>query len=509
VLIITHEPLRQNLSGPGIRALEMGRTLSERHAVTVATPFPPEVSDDRCTFARYSFDRPESLSKLAEHASVLIVQGFTLARFPVLASLRIPIVVDLYCPFTLEHLEMLASRPDVVDALWTGTDADDDRVTPDVRANEADVAGVLGVQNMQLSVGDFFICASERQRDFWIGALHTAGRINLRTYAADSTLRSLIDVVPFGLAERPPTESAADGRVGMNESQPGNVLKGVRPGFHADDHVLLWGGSILDWQDPQTLVRAVASIASRRKDIKLFFMGTRHPNPQVPPMRAVSESIALARDLNVLDTQVFFNDWVPYADRWRYLMEADLGCSTHRDHLETRLSFRTRMLDYLWAGVPIVCTEGDVFASLVADRGLGLVVAPGDVNALAFAIERLIDDQDERMRCRRRLLETAEEFRWHRVVRPLARFCATPRLAADRQAASTAVHPWTQPGYRMTNWVKRTILATGISRKRIEQIKRLPPVRRAMSWHSRALFSQSTQTFRPADSDGSAKSRSS
>jgi hypothetical protein len=42
-----------------------------------------------------------------------------------------------------------------------------------------------------------------------------------------------------------------------------------------------------------------------------------------------------------------------------------VGVSTHRDHLETRLSFRTRMLDYIWAGLPIVCTDGDHFASLV------------------------------------------------------------------------------------------------------------------------------------------------
>ena len=117
-------------------------------------------------------------------------------------------------------------------------------------------------------------------------------------------------------------------------------------------------------------------------------------------MHAVRESMALAEELGVVDTFVFFNDWVPYADRWRYLIEADVGLSTHHDHLETALSFRTRMLDYLWAGVPIVCTAGDVFASLVKERKLGLVVGPGDVEELAAAIERLVDDRDERARCR-------------------------------------------------------------------------------------------------------------
>jgi hypothetical protein len=308
VLVITHEPLRLNLSGPGVRALEMARTLAERHEVTVATPFPPEIADDRCTLAAYSFDRPKALKTLAERAGVLIVQGFTLSQFPFLAVLHVPIVVDLYCPFTIEHLEMITSRRGVADAFAASLAVKTEPAKVDVRALEIDAAGVLAVQNTQLALGDFFICASERQRDFWIGALHTAGRINPRTYAEDPTLRSLIDVVPFGLPDQ------------RFDQQPASVLKGVRHGIRASDHVLLWGGSILDWQDPQTLVRAVASIAARRDDIKLFFMGTRHPNPQIPPMRAVQEAVALARDLSVLDTHVFFNDWVPYADRWRYLI---------------------------------------------------------------------------------------------------------------------------------------------------------------------------------------------
>ena len=352
LLVVTHEPLRTNLSGPGIRALEIGRALSHQCTVTVATPYEPEIREERCTLARYSFDDPQTLTSLAEQADVLLVQGFTLSQFPSLPQLCKPTVVDLYCPFTIEHLEMMTSRLEP-SALLTGP-------------MEADAAGVLAVQNAQLAFGDFFICATERQRDFWIGALHTAGRINPKTYRDDSTLRSLVDVVPFGLPEQ---------KVGKAST---HVMKGVRPGIGATDHVLVWAGSILDWQDPHTLVRAVAALASKRSDIKLFFMGTRHPNPQVPRMRAVDESIALATELKVLDTHVFFNDWVPYEERWRYLTEADLGLSTHRDHFETRISFRTRMLDYLWTGLPIVCTEGDAFAALVAERHLGAVVPPGD-----------------------------------------------------------------------------------------------------------------------------------
>src|SRR3954470_8626895 len=76
LLVITHEPLRTNLSGPGIRALEIGRALSRQCIVTVATPYEPEIRDERCTLARYSFDDPQILTSLAAQADVLLVQGF-------------------------------------------------------------------------------------------------------------------------------------------------------------------------------------------------------------------------------------------------------------------------------------------------------------------------------------------------------------------------------------------------------------------------------------------------
>ena len=147
--------------------------------------------------------------------------------------------------------------------------------------------------------------------------------------------------------------------------------------------------------------------------------------------------MALAGELGVLNISVFFNDWVAYDERARYLLESDIGVSTHRDHLETRFSFRTRMLDYIWAGLPIVCTDGDVFASMVNDHRLGLTVPPGNVTALADAIERLLGDPRELDECRRRLLEQADHFRWRAVVAPIARFCAAPHLAADRIAVET------------------------------------------------------------------------
>lgn len=467
VLVVTHEPLRANLSGPGVRALELGRALATSCRVTVASPYPIERRDDRCRLAQYSFTEARSMRALAEDADVLLVQGFTLARFPFLTSLPAQIVVDLYCPFTIEHLEMRTS------ALAAGAEGAGTLAEIDAAARQ-----VLGPQNDQLAVGDFFLCASERQRDFWVGALHTAGRINAATYAADPSLRSLVDVVSFGVPDDPPPPASQ------------RVMKGVLPGIAVSDRVLLWAGSILDWQDPQLLVRAVAAIARTRPDVKLVFMGARHPNPDVPPMRAVAESTELARRLGVLDTHVFFNSWVPYSERHEWLLEADIGVSTHRDHLETRLSFRTRMLDYIWTGLPIVCTQGDVFADLVTSRGLGLTVPPDDERALAGAITRLLDDADLRRQAADALRALATELRWSRVSEPLRRYCADPFYAADRAPAMRAVRARLEQKFRVSKWIKRTALRVGVSEGFIETIKQTDVVRAMMTWRNRLAIAR-------------------
>ncbi len=83
----------------------------------------------------------------------------------------------------------------------------------------------------------------------------------------------------------------------------------------------------------------------------------------------------LADSLGLTGRHVFFNEkWVPYNDRQNFLLDADVGVSTHFEHIETTFSFRTRILDYLWTHLPIVTTRGDGFGDLVIAEGLGVAV---------------------------------------------------------------------------------------------------------------------------------------
>jgi hypothetical protein len=161
----------------------------------------------------------------------------------------------------------------------------------------------------------------------------------------------------------------------------------------------------------------------------------------------------LSRELGLYDRHVFFSEWVPYAERENYLLEADMAVSLHRDHLESRFAFRVRFLDYFWARLPMVVTRGDVLSDQVTTYGLGRVVAAGDVAGVAEAILTLLDTPDLRETYRPRFEAVAARYRWEVGAQPLVAFCAAPRVAPDkaylRASGGWEVKPtvwWQLPG---------------------------------------------------------------
>jgi hypothetical protein len=105
--------------------------------------------------------------------------------------------------------------------------------------------------------------------------------------------------------------------------------------------------------------------------------------------------------------------------------------------LESRLSFRSRVLDYIWAGLPVVATEGDAISELIAAYDLGALVAGGDADGVAAALLRLLDLPRAAFGVGQARARAA--LTWERAVEPLARFCRAPHRAADKEALGNGV----------------------------------------------------------------------
>ena len=178
---------------------------------------------------------------------------------------------------------------------------------------------------------------------------------------------------------------------------------------------------------------------------------------------------------------------MPYAERVNFLLESDIGVYCHLDHVETAFSFRTRILDYLWSGLPIVCTGGDSFAGLVENEGLGRTVPAQDPQALADALVEVLTDAAAAKTMRDNVLRVRERYRWSVVLRPLLDFCRAPHHAPDRFDPLVLPAPAQRRGLLTDVGLARQYLRQGgprlVARKAASRTaKALPrPVKRAVT----------------------------
>ncbi len=409
VLVLSPEPVGERMAGPAIRAAELARVLAAEHDVTLAAPAPSRAPGEEVRLLEAGYEQLDALIDAAPRHDVVVAQELPPTLLGRLVRGPVRIVLDLYNPVVVEVLEAVAARP--------------------ARAQRRIQSLIASRSLAQLAAADFVVCASERQRDLWLGGMALSGLIELAAYRRDPTLRSLVDVVPFGIPAEPPQPAAE------------SPLRAAFPAIGADDRVLIWAGGLWGWLDPETAIRATAMLDRTH----LVVMGTGRPGPARTGQEPFADrALELARREGLEGECVHFNPgWVPYAERGAWLLDADLGVSAHRDHLEARYSFRTRVLDYLWAGLPVVATRGDSMAALVEREGLGRTAEPGDVEGFAAACRELLDDTAAQAAARERIATLAPGLRWEETARPLIEWCSrihdTAPRAPDRRVLRRAL----------------------------------------------------------------------
>jgi len=320
------------------------------------------------------FRGSRDLGAALKDADVFIAQGF---GFPMPHLLRFSgrLVLDLYDPVQLEQLARMGAQPTAEQVVQVGY----------VR------------RRLQYLIrrADHVLCASRPQRAHWLGWMGACGRLSPQALARDPEASRLIAVVPFGLPEEPPR-------------QRDSPLRGAI-GASPDDRIALWAGGLWDWMDPALAVRATALARQRVPTLRLALLAGERPGTAAPKMRAAADEARAAAGPAVH----FIDTWIPYDERGAWLLEADVAVSAHKPSLEAELSFRTRLLDCLWAALPAACTSGDVLASEGEQQGWARTAPPGDLEGLANAIVVLCDPPVN-ARARAAAHAAAKERTWQR-----------------------------------------------------------------------------------------------
>jgi hypothetical protein len=356
------------------------------------------------------------LARLLADCDGAVSQG-QLANDLLLECPGLPVAIDLYDPWLVENLHYSATL---------GLDP--------YRNDHATWV-------LQMSRGDFFLCSSAEQRLFYLGFLAALGRVNPERLAIDPTLSDLIAPVPFGVAEELPPH------------------RPFLPPREAGERRLLFGG-LYDWYDPWTLLAAL----ERLERVPWTLLVVENPNPGSTPQRLMGEVEAWCGRRGWWGSRVRSIPWVPAERRYDLLREVDALAATHRPSIETDLALRTRFLDALAAGCPVVASAGGTVARLLAEEGAGWVVPPEDPAALERALSELLSQPAEVERRRQGGLRLAARFTWERALAPLVGFCARPLSdpTKDRFAFRPAtVAPRDPLGLRLKRRIRRAVSGAG------------------------------------------------
>ena len=172
-----------------------------------------------------------------------------------------------------------------------------------------------------------------------------------------------------------------------------------------------YAGTIGTSYDIRTMVLAAEELSRRgRKEICFKILGGG-------PMKEELEELARSRNISSVE----FVGYVPYDKMAAYLKASDILVNSFVK--KAPQSIVTKIGDYLAAGRPMINTcMSPEFRRKVEQDSFGVNILPEDVNILADAVERLLDDEEGRLRMggnARRIAE--EEFDRPKAYRKIER----------------------------------------------------------------------------------------
>ena len=134
--------------------------------------------------------------------------------------------------------------------------------------------------------------------------------------------------------------------------------------------------------------------------------------------------------------------WVRAERVASYAAEADVGVLAERSLYEGLLGSRNRIVQWMGAGLPVVCSRVGEIADLLAERELGLTFPAGDTDALAERLLWAAGSAEEFRAMAARAAEYARaELSFGATTRPLTAWAADPRPAPDARSRARVRGP--------------------------------------------------------------------
>jgi phosphatidylinositol alpha-mannosyltransferase len=261
----------------------------------------------------------------------------------------------------------------------------------------------VGTFHASREKGQFFYTWGKRHLRRWIRRLD--GKIAVSVAAVrfiEQYFPGYYNIIPNGVdidhfaAGVPPLEQYRDGKL--------NVLFVGRPEKR---------------KGLEYLLRAFAIVERARQGARLIVVGAGK----------FDRYKRMARSLGLRDA--VFESYVPYDELPRYHHTAHVFCAPATGFESQGIV----LLEAMAAGLPIVASNIEGYASVLTHGVEGLLALPGDEAGIAAAILDLLGDEPRRQRMAEQGRLRANDFGWPRVAQQVLSYYE--RLLHERQPAAT------------------------------------------------------------------------
>lgn len=255
--------------------------------------------------------------------------------------------------------------------------------------------------NKVLRRGDYFLCASETQKTFYIGVLSSLGIINPRSYRQERIL-----IAPFGIHDLPAKATR----------NPYTEL-----GIKKSDFVAMWFGGLYPWFRVQELLDAVLEL-SKEPAFKFVVVGGRNPfNPNPDFAKQYEIALDFAEKHKLLDKSVFFIDWVDFDDRVNYFKHADAVISLNQPGPENAFAWRTRVMDFVWGELAILTNGGDPLSEDLIAAGAAIHLPKLSARELVKNLKALEKDPGLLAAIQKKVIALKPRYYWQNIMEPVAK----------------------------------------------------------------------------------------
>ncbi len=255
-----------------------------------------------------------------------------------------------------------------------------------------------------LRQGDFFSGLSERQRYSLLGQLGCVGRLNRHTAQKD-----MVCTIPYGII-------------------PEECPCAIHPDEAPSSTTIMWCGSFNTWMDENTFTQGFMAALKKEPRLKLMIVGG-----EIPHYNDISYQSSLAAFSDAITAErIISYDWQPLNNTRKLYSLCNAGLNVDRRTAEAVLGSRTRIVNFMASGLPVISTIITELTEILRERQLIIPFEAENPNSLCQALVETARRNDLPTlgeKCREFVFE---HFDTITLGKPLANWINHPVFAPDK-----------------------------------------------------------------------------